>query len=136
MKASTERLSFSTRLREALKNADYPSDSPTQLAREFNVRFAGSPITVHAARKWLVGEAIPTQEKLRILADWLSVPADWLRFGGQLDPSSVPAGMEERQRFETADVKLLTDLQKLDDHHRVIAREFLRMLARVGRHSE
>ena len=53
------------------------------LLRKFNVRFAGRPVTVHAARKWLVGEAIPTQEKLRTLADWLGVPADWLRFGGE-----------------------------------------------------
>src|SRR3569623_3023484 len=82
MKASTERKEFSERLQQALRNTDYSPDSPTQLAREFNVRFSGRPITVHAARKWLVGEAIPTQEKLRALAQWLGVPAEWLRFGG------------------------------------------------------
>ena len=45
-----------------------------------NFCFAGPPITVHAARKWLVGDAIPTQDKMRALAQWLAVPADWLRF--------------------------------------------------------
>lgn len=75
MKASIEREDFSGRLQMALRNADYSPDSPTQLAREFNIRFTGRPITVHAARKWLVGEAIPTQEKLRTLAQWLGVPA-------------------------------------------------------------
>lgn len=133
MKASTERLAFSKRLQEALKGADYPNDSPTQLAREFNVRSGGSPITVHAARKWLVGEAIPTQEKLRALAQWLGVTAEWLRFGGE--HGEQPSG-GAGPHFESADVKLLADLQKLDDHHQLIAREFLRMLGRVGHRKE
>ena len=68
MNSSNERESFSQRLQLALKNAHYSPDSPTRLAREFNIRFDGRPITVHAARKWLVGEAIPTQEKLRMIA--------------------------------------------------------------------
>ncbi len=68
---STERLNFSERLRQTLRNAGYPPDSPTQLARNFNLRYTGRQITVHAARKWLVGEAVPTQEKLRTLAHWL-----------------------------------------------------------------
>jgi len=115
----------------ALRNAEYSPDSPTQLAREFNIRFEGRPITVHAARKWLVGEAIPTQEKLRTLAQWLGVPAEWLRFGGADgrggEGGSAPA------RFESADVKLVADLQRLDPHHQAIAREFIRMLLRLSR---
>lgn len=134
MKASIEREDFSERLQQALRNADYSPDSPTQLAREFNIRFSGRPITVHAARKWLVGEAIPTQEKLRTLAQWLGVPAEWLRFGSSNaetgtvgDAGGVPV------RFESADVKLIAELQRLDEHHRAIAREFIRMLVRVSR---
>jgi transcriptional regulator with XRE-family HTH domain len=80
--ADQERIEFSNRLREALQKAHYAPDSPTQLAREFNARYENRPITIHAARKWLIGESIPTQEKLRLLADWLRVPAAWLRFGG------------------------------------------------------
>jgi hypothetical protein len=133
MNSSNERESFSERLQQALKNAHYSPDSPTRLAREFNIRFDGRPITVHAARKWLVGEAIPTQEKLRMIAHWLGVPAEWLRFGGaeaegggQGEPASGTA------RFESADVKLIADLQRLDEHHRQIAREFIRMLVRMN----
>jgi transcriptional regulator with XRE-family HTH domain len=129
MNPSIEREGFSERLQQALRNADYSPDSPTQLAREFNIRFEGRPITVHAARKWLVGEAIPTQEKLRALAKWLGVPAEWLRFGG----SDVQPGGEAGPHFESADVKLIADLQRLDEHHRAIAREFIRMLVRVNR---
>lgn len=131
MNPAIEREGFSERLQQALKNAEYSPDSPTQLAREFNIRFEGRAITVHAARKWLVGEAIPTQEKLRALAQWLGVPADWLRFGGSEMPAA--AASDAPPRFESADVKLLADLQRLDAHHQMLAREFIRMLIRASR---
>lgn len=129
MNSSTERESFSERLQQALKNAHYSPDSPTKLAREFNIRFEGRPITVHAARKWIVGEAIPTQERLRTLANWLGVPAEWLRFGGQ---ELIAGEQSPAPHFESADVKLVADLQRLDDQHRQIAREFIRMLVRLN----
>jgi transcriptional regulator with XRE-family HTH domain len=132
MNPSIEREGFSERLQQALRNADYSPDSPTQLAREFNIRFDGRPITVHAARKWLVGEAIPTQEKLRALAQWLGVPAEWLRFGGEATHSGLEGGSAS-SRFESADVKLISDLQRLDEHHQALAREFIRMLVRMNR---
>ena len=132
MNPSFERESFSERLQQALRNADYSPESPTQLAREFNVRFEGRPITVHAARKWLVGEAIPTQEKLRTLAQWLGVPAEWLRFGGA-ETHNGSGHHNGAARFESADVKLVADLQRLDEHHQMLAREFIRMLVRLNR---
>lgn len=131
MNSTNERESFSERLQLALKNAHYSPDSPTRLAREFNIRFEGRPITVHAARKWLVGEAIPTQEKLRMIAQWLGVPADWLRFGGA-DSPGAQSDTAASARFESADVKLIADLQRLDEHHRQLAREFIRMLVRIN----
>ena len=124
--SSIERQQFSQRLEKALANAKYPSDSPTQLSREFNVRFSGRAITVHAARKWLIAEAIPTQEKLRALAEWLGVTADWLRFGGEHTQTDATP------RYESEDVKLIADLQRLDDHHKVIAREMIRTLVRLN----
>jgi transcriptional regulator with XRE-family HTH domain len=132
MNSSNERESFSERLQQALKNAHYSPDSPTRLAREFNIRFDGRPITVHAARKWLVGEAIPTQEKLRMIAQWLGVPAEWLRFGGADNAAPAAESGNGLSRFESADVKLIADLQRLDEHHRQIAREFIRMLVRIN----
>ena len=132
MNSSNERVNFSERLQQALKNAHYSPDSPTRLAREFNIRFDGRPITVHAARKWLVGEAIPTQEKLRMIAQWLGVPAEWLRFGGAETAGANTEQASGVSRFESADVKLIADLQRLDEHHRQIAREFIRMLVRIN----
>ena len=111
MNSTQERLLFSERLQQALRHAEYSPDSPTQLAREFNVRFAGNPVTVHAARKWLQGESIPTQEKLRALASWLDVPADWLRFGSV---ESEVSGEGKGNKVDPRDAKLLSRLQKLD----------------------
>ncbi len=126
MNPSLERLEFSKRLQQALHDAECSPNSPTELAREFNRRFGGHPVTVHAARKGLQRESFPTREKLRALASWLEVPADWLRFGnvesrkGQATPSA-------------GDSKLLSQLQQLDEHHKMIVRELLRVLLKSGK---
>jgi hypothetical protein len=129
-KTSIEREGFSSRLKQTLQSAQHSPDSPTELAREFNLRFEGRPITVHAARKWLVGEAIPTQDKLRTLSQWLLVPIEWLRFGGDqrnVDTPDWAVGLKPN------DVKMLGDIQLLDEKHRQIAREFIRVLVRSAR---
>jgi transcriptional regulator with XRE-family HTH domain len=133
MNASGERILFSQRLQQALKGAHYSPDSPTRLAREFNLRFDGRPVTVHAARKWLIGESIPTQEKLCTMAAWLGVSSEWLRFGGTQDTRSADAS---DARFDSADIRLIADLHRLDDHHRQLAREFIRMLVRANVQTE
>jgi hypothetical protein len=127
---SNEREGFSRRLRQALKNAHHSPDSPTELARDFNVRFPGRPITVHAARKWLVGEAIPTQDKMRTLAEWLFVPVDWLRFGG--DDERIEA-RHTANNVKSEDLKLVADMQLLDERERQIVREFVRIMVRANR---
>jgi hypothetical protein len=75
-----ERAQFSERVQAALVARGMPA-SPTELQRAFNARNPKLAISVHAARKWLVGEAIPTQARLRELAAVLAVPPTWLRFG-------------------------------------------------------
>ena len=72
--------SFSTRRHLALQRKG-KRPSPTALEREFNLRWRGVPITVTATRKWLLGLAVPTLDKLRVLALWLDVSEEWLRWG-------------------------------------------------------
>ncbi|MDB5841336.1 MAG: hypothetical protein JWQ23_3288 [Herminiimonas sp.] len=132
-KVSNERERFSSRLQQSLLNARHSPDSPTELARDFNARFSGRPITVHAARKWLVSEAIPTQDKMRVLADWLAVPIEWLRFGGN---ENEPGSPNLSAGDGTPDPSLIADLQLLDEQHREIAREVIRILIRISRHKE
>jgi transcriptional regulator with XRE-family HTH domain len=126
MNSLEERLAFSERLRQALSNASYSPRSATELAREFNQRFKGQPVTVHAARKWLHGESIPTQDKLRALASWLDVPADWLRFGNESGKAKGQAGP-----VSSVDLRLLNSLQQLDESQRQLAHEILRLIVRL-----
>lgn len=127
-----EQEEFSVRLKQALHKVGYVDVSASQLAREFNLRYDGHPISVHAARKWLNGETIPTQQKLRVLAQWLGVAAEWLRYDGiervaQLDYANFPA------HLTAADIQLLADLQLLDQQHRLLVREIIRLLVQMTR---
>jgi transcriptional regulator with XRE-family HTH domain len=76
----TESQQFADRLRSALESAGVRA-SPTLVANAFNLRYHGRSITPHTARNWLLGKVMPTQDKLRVLADWLQVSPDELRFG-------------------------------------------------------
>lgn len=135
MKPSAERTAFSTRLQSALRNANQAPKHPTYLAREFNFRFSGRPVTVHAARKWLVGESIPTQDKLRTLADWLGVTAEWLRFGAADESVANSAKSSDRKAGESAQSKLIANFMSLDERHRQIVIDFIAMLSLKSKQS-
>ena len=83
MGTTTETEAFAQRLRRALEVCAVRV-SPTVVANEFNFRYWGRSITPHTARNWLLGKSIPTQDKLRVLSDWLQVSPDELRFGRPL----------------------------------------------------
>jgi hypothetical protein len=127
---SIERRDFSERLQQTLHKRGYDPDSPTKLAREFNSRYDGRPVTVHAVRKWLLGEAIPVQDKLRTLAAWLTVDVTWLRFGDE--PQAGTQGAQGNGGFATPDLQLIAELRLLDPHHRHIAREIVRALLHLN----
>jgi hypothetical protein len=80
MSNQQEKKLFAERLSKALTEAKHPI-SPTYLSKEFNNRYDGQPISVQSANNWLLGKAIPNQDKLAILALWLNVSNQWLRFG-------------------------------------------------------
>ena len=58
----------------------------------------GKSVTANTTRNWLLGKSIPMQDKLRVLAEWLHVCADELRFGS-LAPvlKSQEAGVDRSQ---------------------------------------
>ncbi|MBB3102180.1 transcriptional regulator [Azomonas macrocytogenes] len=75
-----EKTEFAERLRNAMLTAGYP-DRPAVLEREFNSRYWGRSVTFQAASRWLRGQSIPSQDKLQVLAKWLDVEPQTLRFG-------------------------------------------------------
>jgi hypothetical protein len=81
---------------------------PSVLEAQFNTRYWGKPVTYQAVTRWLRGEAIPAQDKLQVLADWLNIEPHVLRFG-EVTLNKVRAkrkrwdecvGFQEREVFE------------------------------------
>lgn len=102
-----QKAEFGERLCAAMLRAGYPV-RPVVLEREFNSRYWGRSVTLQAVRRWLRGEAIPSQDKLEVLAEWLNVEPQVLRFGEKTVLSVRAAGKrwdegigyQEREVFE------------------------------------
>ena len=90
-----EKIEFSNRLRDAMVKAGYAA-SPSVLENEFNLRWYGRSISNQAAWGWLNNRSIPTQEKLQVLAEWLKVEPQVLRFGDAVRNSI----QQQKQRWD------------------------------------
>ena len=90
-----EKIAFAKRLAAAMKSAGYEV-RPSVLEAQFNTRYWGKPVTYQAVTRWLHGEAIPAQEKLQVLADWLKIEPHILRFG----EGPIKAIQAKRQRWD------------------------------------
>ena len=75
---------FADRL-ELVMNEKFIKHSPTVLANLFNPKFVGGSITPHTARNWLLGNSLPTQDKLTHLAKLLDTSAEYLRYGRHME---------------------------------------------------
>jgi hypothetical protein len=128
MQSTMEREAFARRLREALARVGDDGSSPTRLARSFNRRTPGAPVTLHAARKWLNGEALPAQDKLRVLAAWLGVAAEWLRYG-----DGRGNHYKAREPGQEIDYELLREIGALTPTHREAVRALVKALKSTKR---
>ena len=102
---ATQKNEFSNRLREELTRSGRVA-SPKALAAEVNMLLRHAErVSASSCRKWLFAEAIPTQEKLLVLAQMLQVSASWLRFGHVNEvreslPAAAPLSQEELALLE------------------------------------
>lgn len=120
------RLGFAQRLNDTLRHTGR-SSSPSTLAVEFNARFAGPRVHLSSCRKWLMGEAIPTQEKLVVLAGMLGVTSDWLRFG------DVTRVMEQQSptAFDKQELAMLSDFVRLPQRDQLLVRQLVGVMLRT-----
>ncbi len=122
-----QRIEFSRRLRDELARTGRKA-SPVALARELNLHLRFSErIHPSSCRKWLHGQAIPTQEKLLLLSRLLQVPPAWLRFGqsselSEPSPSPSPLAADE--------LALLDGWRRLDSGQRRMVRVLMGQLLR------
>jgi len=133
MPTHDEKVAFSKRLEFAIRRSPDPVDGATELALRFNLLYTGSPVSPQTAHKWLSGRAIPTNDKLATLAQWLNVDEHWLHYG----PS--PAKRDETANEEAgkvlpgtvppADVmSLALKIQALSPQRRYLLEELVRQL--------
>ena len=125
-----EKIEFSSRLRAAMVKAGYPA-SPAVLEREFNLLWYGRSVSNQAAWSWLNSKSIPTQDKIQVLAGWLKVEPQVLRFGEVVRASiqqhkqrwDEGVGYLERETFDA--------FLKLPALQRKIIREVILTFAKV-----
>ncbi|WP_167240338.1 hypothetical protein [Massilia genomosp. 1] len=123
---------FGQRLVSALQKAEL-SCSPAQVAHGFNLRGDGARITSHAARKWLLGHAIPTQGKIQVLADWTGVNAAWLRFG-EGERHRPMSSLIADAAMDPCMASMVNDLRSLPAEAQVLVRGFINVLLESKRH--
>ena len=121
---------FSKRLRTVLEKAGIDPRKPVVVAREFNRRFLDKPVTAYGVRKWLAGESIPAQDKLVVLATWLGVSPEWLRYG-PTNPTPATQLQQAVAVFEPDDLVFFRSYRKLSPEYRLVVREVILTLLRV-----
>ncbi|NHZ37807.1 hypothetical protein [Massilia rubra] len=132
--ADEERINFSDRLKAALLAAGLPLKA-APFVRAFNLRADGAAVTIHAARKWLAGETLPTHERILILANWLGVHAAWLRYG-DAENADLPVSTIPEALLSSAELALLKDIVSLPESTQQIVRQIVDAFLRNHRSAE
>ncbi len=125
--------------------------SPTDLERAFNLLWRGEPVTVTTTRKWLLGLSKPTLDKFRVLALWLDVSEDWLRWGIDHEANAAarsrPAGLHVSEKTKVGsrhgsgsatgrspeEASLIQDYRMLEAQHKAVVRSVAEVLLRERR---
>lgn len=90
-----EKVEFSERFRALLVGAGYQA-RPSVVEHEFNLRWHGRSVSTQAAWSWLNAKSIPSQDKVLVLAEWLKVEPQVLRFGETV----LQSLKEHKQRWD------------------------------------
>lgn len=134
MATHIEKLGFSERLLQSLEKSGISTASPTALTRKFNLLYPDAEVSVQAVRRWLEGTAIPSQDKLVVLAAWLKVSPEWLRFGDGRDIAANPARTvrENREDYDAGTLVALIELLS-EEHRRAVQQVILALLDNEGK---
>ncbi len=127
-----EKRAFGERLTAAMRAAGLEPRASV-LERAFNTRYAGRAVTLQSVMRWLKGMAIPTQDKLQVLAEVLHVAPHALRFGTQV----MLAEQKREKRWEAAavsyaDRETFDVFLKLPVRQRQLLREVILTFAEAG----
>jgi len=124
MKYENEKNLFAQRLALAMKAKGYEA-KPSVLEREFNLNYSGKPMTLHGVRKWLIGEAIPSGDKILILANWLEIPPEELAFDKDILKAIEQRDSKWKQELGYKDKEVFEAFIKLSPSNKKLARELI-----------
>jgi len=131
MPTNDEKNAFSKRLEFALRRSREPVTGPTELALRFNLRHTGTAVSTQTTHKWLTGRAIPTNDKLATLAQWLNVDEHWLHYGPPSKPINPPANVSDAALTPEL-LELALKIQGLPSHRRYLVEELIEQLKEIS----
>src|ERR1700744_498441 len=126
MPTTNEKRAFANRLKLALRRVPEKPDGPTELARFFNLRYEGEPVSTQTVDKWLKGRTIPKHDKLETLAKALGVDLHWLHYGPSPKVSTTKKKVkalpppEEKYPASPESLELANKIESLTPHHRYL----------------
>ena len=125
MRSMDEKREFAKRLKQALKLGPKTIETPSELAAQFDL--LGKPVTAQAAQKWLAGTAVPTPDKIAVLAKWLDVSEKWLSSGrtDEVRPPRRPVAMREPHQPSAAEWAFLERLRRMPEARRKLVEELV-----------
>lgn len=112
------RTEFSQRLIECLGEIDIPRN---KWISTIAVWFNKCPRNPMFARKWLVGDSMPTRANMRVLAECLKVRVEWLEYGIGTKQAPSP----KLQAYIDEAIELLASMP---ENKRAVALNILRVL--------
>lgn len=124
MKNDDEKTLFANRLIKAMQAKGYEAKASI-LEREFNLNYSGKPMTLHGVRKWIIGEAIPSGDKLLALAKWLDVPPEELAFENDIQKAIVQRDARWQQDLGYRDKEVFEAFIALSPTHKKIVRDMI-----------
>ncbi len=127
-----EKMEFSQRLRDAMVRMGYAA-SPSVLEHEFNLRWPGRSISNQAAWGWLNSRSLPTQDKLQVLAEWLKVAPEVLRFGEAVRAKARAHQRRWDESLNYTEREVIDAYLQLPAPQRKVVREVVLALAQVQR---
>ena len=123
----SEKALFAERLKAAMVASGH-EPRPSVLEKHFNSLYWGRSVTFQAARSWLTGRAIPEQDKLQVLAEWLRVNPQALRFGEKSVPREAAKTFIAAEPLSPQDRAAIDALLALPPARRKLVGELIRAL--------
>ena len=131
----SEKALFAERLGLAINNKGI-KQSPTVLCNLFNSSWSGRSITPHTARNWILGVAMPQQDKLVCLAKLLDTSPGQLRYGRASEKTMVLSDGNLESEISNTDQEFFVRYLKLDEARKRLARDVVMEFSKSNSNSK